>query len=124
MRVPLRYGEAEQQRQRGQKNRVGDHSAERGRRKEPLKPLQSDPFASEEALRGLVVSERDLNAVHRDVLIDDRNDNRNQKHQIQLPVFRNAATERLSVLYRFDLLPLSFCDCAHGGTSLFILRME
>ena len=69
-----------------------DGSADRGQ--EALEPLQSDPFGTPDTCPGLVVTERDLCAVHRAVVENQQPDHREQDQQMELPVSAEVPHKR------------------------------
>ena len=86
--------EAPEQTEEAQKYRVLHHAAKGGGAEEPLEPFQSHPFAAGEAPAGLVVPERDLDAVHGYVLIDESQYHGNGQHGVQLPVIPETFFQR------------------------------
>lgn len=80
-------GEAPQQAVQAQQHGVLDHAHTVGCGEEPFKPVQANPLAAGDAAACLEIPERDLDAVHGPVLINDGQHHRDQQHHIELPVF-------------------------------------
>ena len=91
-----RHREAPQQAVEAQQHGVDDHPLEGRRVEEALKVLQADPRTSGDALACPEIAEGDLDAIHRTVFVHDRDDDRNQKQHIELPVIHDALAQRFA----------------------------
>lgn len=90
--VVQREGEDDRQREPGDQRvyvehqRVADDRPEVEGIDELLEVLEADPRTAADAIREVVVSEGNLHAPHREVLVDEEPDQRRQDHHPELPV--------------------------------------
>ena len=115
------HRETPQQTVKAEQDGVFDHPPKGGRVKEAPEPVQAHPFAAKIPPIGLVIPEGDLDAVHGDVLVNKRDDHRDQQQKIKLPVVQQARFQRLAHANRFfadrfvHCLLHSFCVTFHAA---------
>ena len=89
--------EAPQQSVEADEHRILHHPPEGGGLEEPDEPVEAYPGAPGEAQIGIKVPEGDLDAVHRDVLVDNCQRHGNQQQGVELPVVQESLSQRLAV---------------------------